>query len=72
MATPRTKTNGPRPAASERTGALVKPRTPSKTPSSGAIAQRAYDLFLKRGCEHGHDIEDWLQAEQELRARATR
>ena len=31
------------------------------------IAQRAYEMFLKRGGGHGHDLEDWLAAEQELR-----
>jgi hypothetical protein len=31
------------------------------------VARRAYDLYLARDCEHGHDVEDWLQAEQELR-----
>jgi len=31
-----------------------------------AIARRAYELFEKRGCEHGHDWEDWFQAESEL------
>lgn len=31
-----------------------------------AIAQRAYELFDMRGCEHGHDREDWFQAELEL------
>ena len=31
-----------------------------------AIARRAYDLYLARGCEHGHDVEDWLEAEREL------
>ena len=33
------------------------------------IAHRAYDLYLTRGCEHGHDVEDWLQAERDLRER---
>ena len=33
----------------------------------GEVARRAYDLFLARGCEHGHDLDDWLQAERELR-----
>lgn len=32
------------------------------------IARRAYDLYLARRCEPGHHVEDWLQAEQELRA----
>jgi len=31
-----------------------------------AIARRAYELFEARGCEHGHDWEDWFQAESEL------
>ena len=28
------------------------------------IADRAYQLFLERGSEHGHDLEDWLAAER--------
>jgi hypothetical protein len=35
-------------------------------PITEAIANRAYELFLARGAEHGHDLDDWLQAEQEL------
>ena len=31
-----------------------------------AIARRAYELFEKRGHELGHDLDDWLHAEQEL------
>ena len=31
------------------------------------IAQRAYALYLARGREDGHDVEDWLQAEREFR-----
>lgn len=30
------------------------------------IRERAYELFLARGCEHGHDREDWIQAEAEV------
>lgn len=30
------------------------------------IARRAYELFEMRGGEHGHDWEDWFQAESEL------
>jgi Protein of unknown function (DUF2934) len=32
-----------------------------------AIQQRAYELFVQRGAEHGHDLSDWLTAEQELK-----
>lgn len=35
--------------------------------SREAIAQRAYELYAARGYEHGHDLDDWLQAEAELR-----
>jgi DUF2934 family protein len=39
---------------------------PKRDPIREAIATRAYELFLARGCEHGHDLEDWLTAEDEL------
>ena len=31
-----------------------------------AIRHRAYELYLQRGMAHGHDFDDWLQAEAEL------
>ena len=31
-----------------------------------AIRARAHQLFEQRGCEHGHDLDDWLQAEAEI------
>jgi hypothetical protein len=37
-----------------------------RDPITEAIAERAYELFLERGAEHGHDLEDWLRAEREL------
>jgi len=30
------------------------------------IATRAFELFLQRGREDGHDLDDWLQAEREV------
>jgi hypothetical protein len=33
-----------------------------------AIARRAYDLYLKRACGDGGDIDDWLEAERLLRS----
>ena len=38
-------------------------------PTSEEIAQRAFELFLARGGEHGHHEEDWHRAERELRER---
>jgi hypothetical protein len=42
------------------------------SPSSGheptqvEIQQRAYRIHVDRGGQHGNDLDDWLQAEQEL------
>ena len=47
---------------------------PSKLPNRSAqvgdtdIARRAYALYLARNRAHGHDVDDWLQAERDLRA----
>ena len=30
------------------------------------IRQRAYELYEQRGFEHGHDMDDWLQAEAQV------
>jgi Protein of unknown function (DUF2934) len=38
-------------------------------PSEQEIAIRAHALFLESGAVEGHDLEDWLQAERELKAR---
>jgi hypothetical protein len=32
------------------------------------IAQRAYERYEARGREHGHALDDWLDAERELNA----
>ena len=37
-------------------------------PSEQEIAVRAHELYEKRGGEAGRDVEDWLQAERELKA----
>ena len=30
------------------------------------IALVAYKRYVARGCAHGHDVDDWVQAEREL------
>jgi hypothetical protein len=30
------------------------------------LAERAYELYVQRGQEHGHDFEDWLEAERQI------
>jgi len=44
-----------------RTGVALPPITHEE------IAERAYDLYVRRGGEDGHDVEDWLAAELRLR-----
>jgi hypothetical protein len=36
------------------------------TVTQEAIARRAYEIFVSRGCADGCDVEDWLTAEREL------
>ena len=35
--------------------------------SAKDIAQRAYEIYVARGCVKGFDREDWLRAERELK-----
>ena len=32
-----------------------------------SIRNRAHEIYKRRGAEPGHDMDDWLQAESELR-----
>ena len=51
-------------------GAIAK-TTKAKTatsalPNEDRIRARAYDLYVQRGGESGFELDDWLQAEQEI------
>jgi hypothetical protein len=35
--------------------------------STEEIRQRAFEIYMERGGIHGCDLDDWLQAERELR-----
>jgi hypothetical protein len=37
--------------------------------SSEDTARRAYERYCERGCEDGHDVADWLAAEDDVRGR---
>ena len=43
------------------------PQNRSGPATNRDIARRAYELYEERGREHGHAIDDWLQAEREWR-----
>ena len=54
---PKPEADAPRPA-------------PQPVITDGDIARHAYEIFQRRGGVHGADLDDWLQAEQELRGGA--
>jgi hypothetical protein len=45
--------------------------SPTSSPMFDQVAQLAYSYWEARGCEGGSSEEDWLRAEQELRASPT-
>jgi len=60
------------PATSEIKGSGTKapaaPNTLSPSLSHDRIAQRAYEIYARRGYAPGNPDEDWLEAERQLRA----
>jgi Protein of unknown function (DUF2934) len=48
---------------------MATPKTTKSTLDTQVIAERAHELYLLRGCEHGHDLDDWLTAESEVAAK---
>jgi hypothetical protein len=55
----------------ERSETAVAPSSaadPTPSPSFDAVAQLAYSYWEARGYRGGSSQEDWLRAEQELRA----
>jgi hypothetical protein len=44
------------------------PSMPTKA-AVDEIAHRAYERYEERGRQHGHDVDDWLQAESDVRQR---
>ncbi len=53
----------------------ARPRRPSTKKQNGnggpvpedQVARRAYEIFESRGGYHGADLDDWLEAERELK-----
>ena len=66
----RAEVNMEKPKQRRTTKVLTMPRVVADAPSApittAAIAGRAYELYEQRGSDHGHDVDDWLQAEREL------
>jgi len=61
------KNSGRKTVKTDRTSAPKASKAQrAAAPTHDAIAKRSFELFLARGGEHGHDVEDWIQAEAEL------
>jgi len=62
----------PRPATSTTTHTTAHPQsavsTKSRTPTYEQIAQRAREIWTKKGCLPGQDEQNWLDAERQLKA----
>jgi hypothetical protein len=43
---------------------------PNAHPSDDDVRVRAYQRYLDRGATHGNDLEDWVEAEKELRGQS--
>ena len=41
-------------------------RTSSHRINDDEISRRAYERYEERGREHGHDLDDWLEAERDV------
>lgn len=44
----------------------------SETELNARIARKAFELFLQRGSESGRDVEDWLEAERQVKEELNR
>jgi hypothetical protein len=52
-------------------GGVVPPEVPEEGQKNGPppaeIRRRAFEIHIERGGIHGCDLDDWMQAERELR-----
>ncbi len=67
------KTSAPKAVKADagKVGSKAKTTSAAKpAPTYDDIAKRSYEIYLERGGEHGHDAEDWAQAEAELLGRS--
>ena len=46
---------------------MVKSTLTKREPTHLQIAYRAFEIYVSRGGEHGHDVGDWFEAERQLR-----
>jgi Protein of unknown function (DUF2934) len=62
----RSATSIPRAPAPDSSGTVQVAGVRAPANREQAIREAAYALFQARGCEPGHDLDDWLQAEAQV------
>lgn len=67
---PKEPTSSAKPSKRARIVGIEAPITDSRIPTREElqtdIAKRAYELYERRGWRHGQELNDWLEAEQEI------
>ena len=53
-------------AANRTNGRKTATKRVKYVPDEHEIQHRAFEIFVERGAEAGHEMKDWLQAETEL------
>jgi hypothetical protein len=64
-------TNGAGPVSAVSAPAVSASNVTEMKPSFEQVAQLAHRYWAERGHQHGHHVDDWLRAEQELRGKAS-
>lgn len=54
-------------AAAPKKSRLGTSLNPPGSPTYEQIAERAYYIWQSRGCQWGQSLEDWLEAEKQLK-----
>jgi hypothetical protein len=54
---------------SDLTSPMIETPAAETEPAEDEIQARAYEIYLERGGGEGNEIDDWLQAERELRGK---
>jgi hypothetical protein len=54
--------NSPKPRRAGRGNGV-----PDNVTDADAVAKRAYEIYQSRGGTHGADLDDWLEAERQLK-----
>lgn len=56
-------------ATAPKSNSVIAKKSDSNRISQEAIAKLAYQFYIERGYEHGHDREDWARAEAIIKSR---